>query len=201
LKKFASDKMTGNINGWDKQKHEPGKSYALFCKYRDMGPFRSVAKLGKNMEESGEKNYSEKYLEELCTKWDWVKRAEAYDEYMEKIIRKKREEDIIEMTGRHADQSKDIQGEIYKSFKDPALKSEDIQKAGWVRNANVNSFVKAAKLERLSRGLPSDKIESDEKRDVKVEGNHHLKIDERRESLKEKMNRIVAGNDSNNPTD
>ncbi len=185
--------MTEKTEIWDKQKYEPGKAYALFCIYRDLGPFRSIDKTTQTLQESDNKTYTPSYLRDLSAKWHWVKRAEAYDEHMEKVIRRKREDAIIEMTDRHAEQSKDIQEEIYKSFKDPALKNEDIQKAGWVRNANVNSYVKSAKLERLSRGLPSDKVENDVKEDVKVNGD--INFDERREKLKEKMRKVEAEND------
>lgn len=159
--------MTDEKELWEKQKNEPNKSYALFCKYRDLGPFRSIDKATEKLRKDNNESYTPQRLRVLSSQWNWVKRAEAYDEYMEQILRKEREQTIIEMTNRHADQSKEMQEEIFKSMKDPAVKREDIGKAGWFRNANIHSYVKAAKLERLSRGLPSDKVESEIKQDVK----------------------------------
>ena len=71
-------------HSWEKQPHETAKSYQVFCRYRDMGSDRSLEKarlsLGKN---SG---YL-RHLHEWSSKYKWVSRANAYDDYLEQKTR------------------------------------------------------------------------------------------------------------------
>jgi len=54
---------------------EHSKAYALFCKYRDLGPTRSLAKL----KQSDSDMISLPQLFRYSAKFNWVARAEAYD--------------------------------------------------------------------------------------------------------------------------
>jgi hypothetical protein len=56
--------------------HESSKAYALFCKYRDLGPTRSLAKLKKS---DSDMMVSLPQLFRYSTKFNWVERAQAYD--------------------------------------------------------------------------------------------------------------------------
>jgi hypothetical protein len=56
--------------------HERSKAYALFCKYRDLGPMRSLAKLKQC---DSDMMVSLPQLFRYSTKFNWVERAQAYD--------------------------------------------------------------------------------------------------------------------------
>jgi hypothetical protein len=55
---------------------ESSKAYALFCKYRNLGPTRSLAKLKQS---DSEMMVSLPQLFRYSSKHNWVERAEAYD--------------------------------------------------------------------------------------------------------------------------
>jgi hypothetical protein len=97
---------------WERQKGETTKAYYQFCLYRDYGVDRSLYKVfdkskrngkgSQNRVDSGQKMVSLKQATGLCSKFEWVKRVSAYDDYIEKSIRKKREQDIMKMRERYA---------------------------------------------------------------------------------------------------
>ncbi|MEA5030278.1 MAG: hypothetical protein VB056_15490 [Sphaerochaeta associata] len=85
---------------WDKQPGESQKAYAWFCRYRDYGVDRSIAKvLQKYIGKA-----SSAVLSRWSVKYDWVKRAETYDEHLEKERRKEYEAHNLEMGKRHIQQ-------------------------------------------------------------------------------------------------
>lgn len=85
---------------WEKQPNESAKSYLWFCKYRDMGSDRTLAKVKTECKKTEGKYNS--MLERWSSKFNWVERAEAYDLYLERLKRKQREEDLKKMNDRHA---------------------------------------------------------------------------------------------------
>jgi len=130
---------------WERQKNENSKAYAAFCIYRDMGVERSIEKVYEKRSKRGPlsrlKNWSVKY--------NWVKRANAYDDYLERKKREKNEKEILEMAERHAKLAKAFQQRIAQALQqiDPAqLSPSDMAK--WLEIAT--------KLERLSRGVPTE---------------------------------------------
>ncbi len=90
---------------WDKQPGESQKAYAWFCRYRDYGVDRSIAKVLQK--------YIGKASSAVQSRWsakfDWVKRAEAYDEHLEKERRKEYEAHNLEMGKRHIQQARALQ--------------------------------------------------------------------------------------------
>lgn len=67
---------------WDKLSGEGNRPYAAFCKYRDMGPERTIGKL---VEQIGG---SAATYRTLSSVHGWVRRCEAYDDYLERQERK-----------------------------------------------------------------------------------------------------------------
>ena len=59
---------------WEKKTNETGKAYMWFCRYRDMGWERSIAKV---VQKHGGNSAT---LFRWSSKYDWVRRAEAYDD-------------------------------------------------------------------------------------------------------------------------
>jgi len=129
---------------WERQPGETAKAYAAFCVYRDLGPGRSLEKAAQAMGYKSRKNFSIWH-----SKYEWVKRAEAYDEYLERRKREEHEKAILEMAERHARLAVAFQQKIAQRIQmiDPnELTPQDL--ARWLEIAT--------KLERLSRGEPTE---------------------------------------------
>lgn len=74
---------------WERQPHESSEAYKDFCLYRDLGPQRKVSEVCK---------LNGKEISNMCQqqkRHKWLKRAQAWDDYIEKEARKKMERDII----------------------------------------------------------------------------------------------------------
>jgi len=130
---------------WERQPGEGSKAYAAFCVYRDLGPERSLEKVRQNLD----KPRTRKWLGDWSVKYNWVERAQAYDDYIERKKREKNEKEILEMAERHAKLAKAFLLMIAQALQqiDPAqLSPSDMAK--WLEVAT--------KLERLSRGVPTE---------------------------------------------
>ena len=131
---------------WERQKNESSKAYAAFCVYRDLGPDRSLEKTREILGKSA--GYT-RWMQTWSSKYDWVTRAQAYDDYIEGKKRKKNEKEILEMAERHVKVAKAFLLIIAQALQqiDPAqLSPSDMAK--WLEVAT--------KLERLSRGVPTE---------------------------------------------
>lgn len=74
---------------WDRRKKESSKHYDIFIKYVELGMGnRSVDNL---LEKHPDIKLKKKTIHNISSKWEWVKRAEAYDEH-ETLERHKRYE-------------------------------------------------------------------------------------------------------------
>jgi len=131
---------------WERQKNETSKAYGYFVKYRDSLPEqRSMEHLRKNL---GIK-VSQTRLEQLSSKYNWVARAQAYDDYIERKKRQQNEKKILEMHERHAKIAMMLQNKLIQRMQElnpGELTARDI--ARWVDVA--------IKVERLSRGEPTE---------------------------------------------
>ena len=124
---------------------ESSKAYQAFCEYRDMGADRSIRKLAQ----ARGKPTSTKWLCHWSAKHNWVERARAYDDYLEQEKRKEQEKAILEMVERHAKEAMALQQKALERLKslDPnELSTRDV----------LNYLMEAMKLERLSRGEPTE---------------------------------------------
>jgi len=137
---------------WEKLSNETTKAYAAFCIYRDLGSERRIDKV---LAVTGKRNRSS--LIKWSSKYNWVERVQAYDQYLEELKRKEQEQAIIEMSRRHAELAVRMQDLIKARLEEidvNALSPRDL--ATWLDIAT--------KLERLSRGEPTsiEKGETDE---------------------------------------
>jgi len=130
---------------WERQPGESTKAYAAFCAYRDLGPERSIEKAGQMLD----KPRSKKWLGEWSSKYHWVERARAYDDYIEMKKRVEHEQAILEMAERQARIAMAFQEKIIERLQsiDPA-ELTPTELARW--------FDVAAKIERLNRGEPTE---------------------------------------------
>jgi len=81
---------------WERQQKETSKAYKAFCEFRDAGTERSLSKLAQEL------NVSKTHLGNWSSKYDWVNRVQAFDDYIEARVRARNEKAIIEMRFRHA---------------------------------------------------------------------------------------------------
>jgi hypothetical protein len=97
---------------WERLEGEPTKAYELFCFFRDYGPSRTYSAVARKYNgiefDSGHDN-----LRAYGKKWNWLARAQAYDDYIlkeelavaEKLTKAYREKQILraqEMADRYA---------------------------------------------------------------------------------------------------
>ena len=72
---------------WELREKESIEAYAAFCKYRDLGPSRSLnAAYGKSKRASGRWN-------QWAADHEWSERVRAYDEHLERESRRIKEEE------------------------------------------------------------------------------------------------------------
>jgi hypothetical protein len=71
---------------WEKLPGESGAAYAAFCAYRDFGPERSIRKAVEKYEANTVKQ-GKRYRMWLSwsMQFKWVKRAEDYDRYLDRL--------------------------------------------------------------------------------------------------------------------
>lgn len=131
---------------WERQEKETDKAFEAFCVYRDMGPERSlnktVQKLSKNRTT----------LADWSSKYNWVKRAAAWDKEQDRIARQAQTKEIVNMRKRHANLAHAMLVKAAKALN--AISEDEIKPADISRMVDV-----ASKLERLSRGDTSEVIE------------------------------------------
>jgi len=155
--------MEATYIAWERQSKETSKAYEVFCIYRDQGLERSCLKVAK------ECTKSESYIKRLSSKYDWVSRVQAFDDYIEAKVRARNENEIIEMRSRHAKQSLDLQDALTlplevlskKLQDDPGVKELgelDIKELLGLITQGAKCLKQLTEIEREARGV-SSKIE------------------------------------------
>lgn len=133
---------------WERLPNESSKAYAAFCIYRDLGSERSLDGVRRKLEENGKK-VSIKFLGRWSSKYNWVARAQAYDDYLERKKREEKEKAILEMAERHARIAVAFQQKIVERLRE--LDPDQLSPSDLAKWLDV-----ATKLERLSRGEPTE---------------------------------------------
>jgi len=87
---------------WERQKGERSRAYSAFVYYRDMGPKRSLKKMAT---ETGRSLFP---LQRFSKKYNWVARATAWDEEVDRRRREAQIKEIEEMSKRQAQQAQAI---------------------------------------------------------------------------------------------
>lgn len=77
----------GKSKPWDRRVREKARYFAYFNQYLDLGVNRTLRKLHDAYPETVPK-YDR--LKQICAKWDWIARAEAYDTFVVERNRKSR---------------------------------------------------------------------------------------------------------------
>ena len=122
---------------------ESARAFEAFCAYRDMGPGRSVAKVGHAL------GKSTTLMARWSGQWAWVARVATWDADIAVRVAAAQQEEIVEMRARHARISAAILGKVVSGLAklDPA----ELKPAELTRMFDV-----AMKAERTSRGASGE---------------------------------------------
>ena len=146
----GNDKIELRSPLWGKQRDETHRQWMSFCIYRDLGKGRS---LEKALKEANKKRTTKAAWGEWSKKNQWVKRSEAYDDYLEGKVRESNETEIVKMNKRHVKSMVYIQNKIFVNTI-MALKDTDYKK---LRLSDAISILeKTIKLERMGRGVSTE---------------------------------------------
>lgn len=187
--------MTEDQPIWQRIDYERDKAFALFCIYRDLGPTRSIEKVSvKFLEDDGE-NITSRQLERYSSKFKWVERASAYDDYLDQIQIEKNLEAIEEMNKRHAEDAQTVQkaalDDLNSVYYDDGESKASVESR---RNAAARTWDLGVKNERLARGAATEKIEQSGK--IKQELSGEVKTEGRAEKIKDLFREAEKGNDA-----
>jgi len=86
------------LSTWDRRPRETARAYAAFIQYRDLGPARSLRKQAALEKPAGP--FSS--LADWSRRFDWVDRAGAWDEHLDREERLQAIEDRRKMRSNHA---------------------------------------------------------------------------------------------------
>lgn len=138
------------VQPWERQEGESSKAFAAFVAYRDMGERRGYRKV---VQQVGSHKSS---IQCWMTQWKWQERILAYERYLDERRRRAAEKARRAMLKRHAKLAVDMQAQVTKRLK-------ALAKTGKIPNMTPREIAKvvdvAVKVERLSRGLPTEQIE------------------------------------------
>lgn len=123
---------------------EPRKAHRLFCIYRDMGESRTLKSCARRC------NLSFSYLSSLSTRYDWVKRAEAWDSHLDLQKRLAKTKEVVEMNSRHALIATLFQQKVI----DKLASMNDADVEALTPEQTIAWFTQSARVELRARGEP-----------------------------------------------
>jgi hypothetical protein len=169
---------------WEQCRGESAKAYAAFCLYRDLGPRRSIDEAsrryhgrepsGGNGPQARRSREASGLIRRWATRWDWAARARAWDQELASANAGKQLEAVKEMAERHAREAMLLQNKAVERLRQ--LRPEELKPRD-----TLAYLVEAAKLERLARGEPTERIAEE----------HHFP--DVKELTDDELARIVAG--------
>ena len=134
------------IAPWERQPKEGSGAYEAFAIYRDLGGERSLRKtaqkLGKNCTT----------ITEWSSRWDWVERCRAWDNFVTRQAREKAIKDRKEMMTRQTNIALLMQQKAVQAL-------EKLDPEHMDRNDIIRFVAEGTKLERLNRGEPTEIME------------------------------------------
>ena len=122
---------------------ESAKAFEAFCAYRDMGPGRSVAKVGHAV------GKSTTLMARWSGRWAWVARVATWDADTAVKVAEAQQGEIVEMRSRHARISAAFLGKVVGGL--AKLDPGELKPGELTRMFDV-----AMKAERTSRGASSE---------------------------------------------
>jgi hypothetical protein len=133
---------------WEKQEGETAQDFRMFETYRDADPKISTAEVARRYKKSTET------AGKVCHAKKWVERRDAFADHIGKLTVDELERGIPKMRKLHVDIARTM---YLKALE--ALKSTPANK---LTPQNISQMIDiGAKLERISRGEATEKIEND----------------------------------------
>jgi hypothetical protein len=139
---------------WERQAGETSKQFEAFVVYRDMEDrtlHKTAAALGKSMTP----------IAHWAVKRNWRFRARAWEDHLQELKLASMEQEVKDMVKRHAVIALGMTNKVaarLSTFDSTALSASDMAK--WLETA--------VKVERLSRGQPTDNISSHHEGEVTI---------------------------------
>lgn len=166
---------------YERQEGESQKAFEAFATYRDLGITRSIREVAQKL------NKSVALLGRWSSKYEWVDRAQAFDDEMDRKAILDNEKKRREMVKRHASAATMFQGKVIERLN--SLKPEELSPSDLIR-----WFTEAVKIERLSRGESTDIAEVNHSGEVneKHEYNIFQRIDQYADVYKKLAERGIS---------
>jgi len=140
---------------WERREDEPTRIYEIFCYFRDYGPTRSYTRVQKKY--SGvEFDLTPTTLRSYGKKYDWVRRAEAYDDHILKMELAQNEKLIKKYKSKQAKRAQKMMDKYFDQ-----MDKED---------ATVLSAREKRERFKLAHDVFSDIFQLDKKKDVEHTG-------------------------------
>lgn len=154
---------------WEMQPEETMQSYNAFCVYRDMGMRRSLragaaryyapddgSELPEQAERKGASRAQVVQFEKWSSRYRWSARCASYDLHLDSMRRVETEAAIVEMADRHARMALLMLHRAIEGLN--VLDGEELSARELALLADT-----AVKIERLSRGQPTEHFASEHK--------------------------------------
>jgi hypothetical protein len=144
---------------WEALPGESSKAYRAFCLYRDMGPSRSLDQASRAYHSrpdqpangGGRKNRASGTIRGWAQRWNWPGRALDWDRELDRVQREKQKAASAEMGERQVREAMMLQQKAVERLR--LLRPDDLSP-----REVLSYLIEAAKLERLARGEPTERI-------------------------------------------
>lgn len=141
---------------WERQKGETRRAYLAFCCYRDLDPRERSQRKAADAYYKGKTKVYLGQISVWSSKYNWVKRCEAYDEYLDELKRQADLEALLEMSARQAQIGQDMQDLGNKGLQERL----QARKIGEMNTLDIVRLTRTgAEIERLARGMPTQIVE------------------------------------------
>ena len=140
---------------WERQDGEGPQAFRAFCAYRDSGANgakRSLTKTAQNLTKNDGSPYSDGTMKAWSRKFNWQERVAAWDEEMDRQVREELTKGITNMRKNHADIARAMLTKALKAMQ--KIPDDELTPADVTRMVDI-----ASKLERMSRGEATERIE------------------------------------------
>lgn len=171
---------------YERQDDETKKAFEAFATYRDLGITRSIREVAQKL------NKSVALIGRWSSKYQWVDRAQKYDDEMDRKALLQQEKDRRDMVKRHAKQSMMFQQKVLERIR--GMNPSELSTSDLIR-----WFETSVKIERLSRGEATDISSLEHGGEIKE--THEHKINDRIEQYADLYFKMASEEDSEDESD
>ena len=153
---------------WERLENEPTSAYELFCFFRDYGPSRTYAKVSRKYN-GIEFDATHWTLRNYGKKFNWMSRAQAYDDYIlkeEQVITERVIKDYKEKQVRRAQEMADRYAEMMEVEDELALSAREKRERFKLAHDIVNDILQLNKKKEVEHTGSVTIVFGDEVKDV-----------------------------------